>query len=110
MSESVCFYLDEHIPSAVAEGLRQRGVEVVTVGEARMLGARGEEHLAFGKEKRVVLVTHDDDFLRLAAKGVSHAGIVYVPRGRTIGEMVQGLRMLAPVFSEEETEDRVAFL
>ena len=110
MSEPVQFYLDEHIPSAVAEGLRYRGVEVVTLDEANMLGARDEEHLAFGREENCVLVTHDDDFLRLAAEGVSHSGIVYVPRDRTIGDMVRRLKVLARVFSEEDTKNRVEFL
>ncbi len=33
MAESVRFHLDEHIPSVVAEGLRQRGIEVCTLAE-----------------------------------------------------------------------------
>ena len=107
MSDPVQFYLDEHIPSAVAEGLRHRGVEVVTLDEANMLGARDEEHLAFGREENCVLVTHDDDFLRLAAEGGSHAGIVSVPRERTIGDMVRELKVLARIFSEEDTKNRV---
>jgi predicted nuclease of predicted toxin-antitoxin system len=78
VSELVQFYLDEHIPSAVAEGVRHRGVDVMTLDEANMPGARDEEHLAFGREENCVLVTHDDDFLRLAAEGISHAGIVYI--------------------------------
>ena len=95
MSDPVQFYLDEHIPSAGAEGLRYRGVGVLTLDEANTLGTRDEERLAFGQEKNCVLVTHDDDFLRLAAEGVSHSGIVYVPRDRTIGDMVRGLKVLS---------------
>ncbi|MDO9117903.1 MAG: DUF5615 family PIN-like protein [Nitrospira sp.] len=33
MADQVKFYLDEHVPKAVAEGLRRRGVEVITVQE-----------------------------------------------------------------------------
>lgn len=110
VSDTVCFYLDEHIPSAVAEGLRHRGVEVKTLSEAEMLGARDEEHLTFARTEDCVLVSHDDDFLRLVAKGHSHSGLVYVPRERTIGEMIRGLRRLADVFAEEGTSDRVEFL
>ncbi len=32
--EQISFYLDEHIHRAVAEGLRRRGVNVLTVQEA----------------------------------------------------------------------------
>jgi len=110
VSDPVCFYLDEHIPSAVAEGLRHRGVEVKTLSETEMLGARDEEHLEFAHRKDFVIVSHDDDFLRLVAEGHSHSGLVYVPRERTIGEIIRGLRRLAEVFAEEGTSDRVEFL
>ena len=38
MSEPIKFYMDEHIPKAVTEGLRRRGVDVLTAQEADMLG------------------------------------------------------------------------
>jgi hypothetical protein len=102
--------LDEHIPSAVAEGLRHRGVRILTVNETGMLGAPDKKHLKFAREEECVIVSHDDDFLRLVAEGYSHSGLVYVPRERTIGEMVRGLRRLAEVFAEKEESGRVEFL
>ena len=42
------FYLDEHIHSAVAEGLRRRGVNVLTVQEAGKTGLSDREQLAIG--------------------------------------------------------------
>ena len=36
--EQIEFYLDEHIHSAVAEGLRRRGVSVLTVQEVGRAG------------------------------------------------------------------------
>jgi len=110
MSDAVRFYLDEHIPSAVAEGLRNRGVRILTVNETGMLGAPDKEHLEFAHEEESVIVSYDDDFLRLAAEGHSHSGLVYVPRERSIGEMIRGLRRLADVFAAEETSGRVEFL
>jgi len=110
MGEPVRFYLDEHIPSAVAEGLRQRGIEVRTLVEMDRLGAQDKEHLAHARGDGRVLVTHDDDFLHLAAEGASHAGIVYVPRGRSIGDIVRGLVRIARASSKEDLRQRVAFL
>jgi len=110
VSDPVCFYLDEHIPLAVAEGLRHRGVEVTTLNEAEMLGAPDKEHLAFAEREDYVIVSHDDDFLRLVDEGDSHSGLVYVPREQTIGEMIRGLRRLAEVFAEEKESGRVEFL
>lgn len=56
MADRVKFYTDEHVSKAVVNGLRQRGVDVLTVAEAGMLGASDEEHLAFARrEERVTL-------------------------------------------------------
>lgn len=110
MAEPVRFYLDEHIPSAVAEGLRQRGIEVRTLVEMDRLGAQDKEHLAHARREGRVLVTHDDDFLRLASEGASHAGIVYVPRGRSIGDIVRGLVRIARASSKEDLRQQIRFL
>jgi precorrin-6B methylase 1 len=40
-------YTDEHVPKAVVKGLRERGIDTLTVSEADTLGASDEEHLAF---------------------------------------------------------------
>ena len=44
------------------------------------LGATDEEHLTFALAEGRVIFTQDDDFLRLAAGGKVHAGIVYAPQ------------------------------
>lgn len=56
------FYLDEHIPKGVVEGLRRRGVNVFTVQEAGRSGDSDEKQLAFPAREGRVLVTFDDDF------------------------------------------------
>ncbi|MCS3950908.1 DUF5615 family PIN-like protein [Salinibacter ruber] len=110
MGEPVRFYLDEHIPSAVAEGLRQRGIKVRTLVEMDRLGAQDKEPLAHARRDSRVLVTHDDDVLRLAAEGTSHAGIVDVLRERSIGDIVRGLVGIARVSSEEDLRQQIRFL
>jgi hypothetical protein len=35
----VRFYADEHIPKAVIRGLRQRGVGILSVADAALMGA-----------------------------------------------------------------------
>jgi hypothetical protein len=45
MAQTVKFYTDEHVARAVVNGLRQRGVDVLTVVEAGMRTASDEEHL-----------------------------------------------------------------
>ncbi len=77
MKSRIKFYLDEHVSKAVAKGLKRRGVDVLTVAEAGLLGATDEEHLERAKSEKRVIFTQDDDFLRLHATGSEHSGIVY---------------------------------
>ena len=44
--------------------------------------------------KDLVIVTHDADFLRLDAGGAMHAGIVYCPQRRSLGELNLVRRMV----------------
>mgnify|MGYP006283343175 FL=1 len=107
---AIRYYLDEHIAGAVAEGLRRRGIEVLTLTEAEMLGASDEEHFVFAREEGRTIVTHDDDFLRLATQAADHAGVVYLPKRRSIGETVRGLALIAGVLGAEGMRRHVEFL
>jgi len=66
--EQIRFYLDEHIPSAVADGLRRRAVNVLTVQNAGRSGWSDSEQLSFAHQEQRVLVTMDSDFLVIASR------------------------------------------
>jgi hypothetical protein len=106
----IAYYLDEHLPKAVAKGLRARGVDVFTVPEAGLLGASDLDQLAFALREERSIVTQDDDFLRLHASGSSHAGIVFAPRGHGIGAMISGLMLIHDLLTPEDMRDHVEFL
>ena len=108
--EQIKFYLDEHIHSAVAEGLRRRGVNVLTVQEAGNTGLSDREQLAIALSEERVMVTMDSDFLTLAVEGVSHAGIGYANPRRTIGELISALMLLYGVLTSGEMADHVEYL
>jgi uncharacterized protein with PIN domain len=108
--EQIKFYLDEHIHSAVAEGLRRRGVNVLTVQEAGNTGLSDREQLAIALSEERVMVTMDSDFLTLAVEGVSHAGIGYASPRRTIGELISALMLLYGVLTSGEMADHVEYL
>ncbi|MCH8042407.1 MAG: DUF5615 family PIN-like protein [Planctomycetes bacterium] len=110
MAERIRYYTDEHVAKAVSRGLRQRGVDVLTVPEANMLGAADKEHLRMAAEQGRVIFTQDDDYLRLHAQGVRHCGIVYAPQHTPIGTIVSGLMLLSQVATPEEMHDRIEFL
>ena len=49
-SVSVAFHLDEHIPPALAETLRNRGIDATTTADASLDGTADREHLAFATQ------------------------------------------------------------
>lgn len=51
MNRPIRYLVDEHVAKAVATGLRKRGIDVITIAEASLLGAEDEDLLAFVKEK-----------------------------------------------------------
>ena len=84
MKEAVKFYLDKHISA-----LRRNGFDVVTAVEAGLNGEADPVHLEFAASEGRVLISQDDDFLRLHAAGVQHAGIVYFPQHTPIRDMIE---------------------
>jgi hypothetical protein len=110
MVERARYYFDEHMAAAVAKGLRRRGIDVLTLPEADMLGASDEDHFAFARDAGRTIVTHDADFLRLAARTTDHAGVVYAPQGRSIGDLIRGLVVIADVLGAEGMRGHVEFL
>ncbi len=56
------YYLDTHIPKAVAEQLRLRGIDVVRCEEVGLAEADDTEHLEYAAAQERTLVSHDADF------------------------------------------------
>src|SRR5690348_6416428 len=110
MAERIKFYLDEHVPRAVAEGLRRRGVDVLRAQEGGTLGVDDEQHVALAWREGRVIVTQDVDFLHLHAAGRPHSGIVYAPQQTAIGTIVRGLMLIHDVLSPEDFASHAEFL
>jgi predicted nuclease of predicted toxin-antitoxin system len=106
----VRFYADEHIPKAIIRGLRQRGIDILGVADAALMGAGDIVHLRRARGERRVIVTQDDDFLRLAAAGEPHAGIVYAPQHTSVSALIQGLLLIHRVLDADEMAGNIEFL
>ena len=65
MAIMTAFHLDESVAGAIAVGLSQRGIDVTMPNEVGLLSASDEAQLRFTTAQQRVLVTHDNDFLRL---------------------------------------------
>ena len=110
VDEPIKFYADEHVARAVVNGLRLRGVDVLTVPEANMMGATDVAHLELAARQRRVIFTQDEDYLRLHAQGVSHVGIVYSPQRTPVGEVIRGLMLVYHLLTPTEMRNHVEFL
>lgn len=110
MAQPVKFYLDEHVGRAILRGLRQRGVDVLSVAEAGLMSASDEEQLAKALDDSRVIFTQDEDYLRLHHAGVEHAGIAFAPQGVRIGTIIHGLMLIHQVLNAEEMKGHVEYL
>lgn len=110
MSRAIRLYADEHIATAVVRGLRQRGVDVITVVDAQARGATDENLLRDAREQGRVMLTQDDDFLRLHAAGRDHAGIVHVNPKARVGEIVRGVLLIHQLLDAVDMRRHVEFL
>jgi hypothetical protein len=110
MNSECRFYTDEHVSRAVVEGLRRRGIDVLSTYEAEMLGASDEAHLALATSQGRVVFTQDADFLRLHARGLEHSGIAYASQQTPVGDVIRGLVLIHQVLDAEEMCCHIEFL
>jgi uncharacterized protein with PIN domain len=75
------FYADETVDERIVRGLRLRGVDVLTAHAATMIGRSDEDQLSKSTFEGRVLITSDQDFLRLdrqwSVEGKTHSGIIF---------------------------------
>jgi predicted nuclease of predicted toxin-antitoxin system len=110
MPRTIRFHLDEHVPHAVADGLRRLGIDVTTTTDAHLLGAADTAQIAYGLAQGRVIFTEDDDFLVLAASGVAHAGLAYCQQNtRSIGQLIRALELIWEIYEPHEMANRIEF-
>lgn len=108
---SLRFYLDENIPVEIANQLRARSIDVVTVRELGLLGDSDINHLQRAAEMQRVLCPFDTDYIDLAVEGVQHAGIV-LGQGEehSIGDWVKWLELMHAVYTADEMVNTVEYV
>jgi hypothetical protein len=116
MSE-IRLYVDEDAAEhAVVQGLRARGVDLLTTAEADRFGSSDEEQLAFAIAQQRTVYTFDvGDFARLhndyLDQELDHTGIILIPDQRySIGEKIKRLAKLIHSVAAEDMVNRIVFL
>lgn len=112
---SVALYFDVHVRAAIAEGLRLRGVDVLTAQEDGAATMDDPDLLDRAGELGRVIFTQDQDFLREAHRrqetGELFAGVVYGHQLHlTIGQCVTDLKMIAKAYDPEDMANNVEYL
>lgn len=111
MPRTIRFHLDENCSQAIAAGLRRRGIDVSTSPEAGLLGSTDLEQLRFCLAQARVILSFDDDLLRLAASGFEHPGIVYCQqRKRGVGDIIRGLVLIWERLDPPDMAGQVRFI
>jgi len=110
----ITLYLDEHVQVSLAEGLRTRGVDVMTTQEAGnySLDDIGQFNFA-AKEGRVLLSFNKGHFAKIhyewMEKGRPHAGIILSDQ-LTVGIIIRRLMRLYFSLSREDMQNRLEYL
>lgn len=112
---AVGFYFDHNVSRPIADGLRLRGVDVLTAFEDGRQEVEDPAILDRAFELKRVVFTRDDDFLEEAAHRQRHseefAGVIYAHQLRVgIGQCIDDLELLAGATRQEEWLGTVVFL
>jgi predicted nuclease of predicted toxin-antitoxin system len=112
---SVALYMDVHVNRAVTDGLRRRGVDVLTAQEDGMSRTPDPVLLDRALSLNRVVFTQDADFLAEANRrqlvGEPFAGVIYAhQQGPSVGTCVNDLELIAGVFDPVDTANQVVYL
>jgi hypothetical protein len=104
--------MDVHVPSAVSEQLRRRGVDVLTAIEDHSDTLDDHQLLDHARELGRVTVTQDVRFNAMAEHwqetGREFAGLVFAHQlGVTIGQMVSDLELIAKASDIDEWRNQI---
>lgn len=107
--------MDHHVPLAITEGLRLRGVDVLTAAEDGTAEVDDEQLLARASDLGRPLFSQDDDLLVVAKRWLNDdrefAGLIYGHQlATTIGQAVRDLEIIVTVLNPVDMRNRVEFL
>ena len=108
-------YMDHHVPAAVTDGLRSRGIDVLTAFEDGHADADDPVILARATRLGRIVFTRDRDFLAIGraaqSSGTAFGGIVYAHQLRvTIGQLVRDLELICQLIEPDEARSQIYHL
>jgi predicted nuclease of predicted toxin-antitoxin system len=112
---TIALYMDEHIHKSVTIGLRQRGINVLTIQEDDRTGTPDQIILNRAAELGRVIFTQDDDFLAIAhhrqTEEIYFSGVIYAHQQNvTVGDCIKDLEIIAQVCEPKDFYNYVQYL
>jgi len=109
--DRIRFHLDENVNPTIADALSRLGIDVTTTNDVQLRTRTDTAHWDYAQRESRVIITHDDDFLRLARQDIQHAGIAYCgQRKRTLSEIIRRLTNLSNEKTAEQMVGQVVYL
>jgi hypothetical protein len=107
-------YADVHVKGPITQGLRLRGMDVVTAQERGQDQEPDEVLLETATQEGRLILTNDKDFLKIhydwMLAGKSHAGIVYWEQTMAIGGAVRKIIYYAQNTPPDQAANAVKYL
>ena len=112
---AVGIYMDVHIPRAITNGLRLRGVDVLTAQEGGTITLPDDKLLDRATELSRILYSQDDDLLVEAdyrlQNEIEFSGVIYSHQlSSPIGHCIEDLEIIAKTLTAEEVANRIEFI
>lgn len=112
---AVRLYMNHNVVRAVTQGLRLRGVDVLTAYDDGAHELEDPDLLDRATELGRVLFSNDDDLViearRRERSGEAFAGVVFARQGRvSIGKQIEQLELLAKASEPHELRNSVFYL
>ncbi len=109
------FYMDVHVPAAIATGLRRRGIDVLRAQEDNAARLLDSELLDRASVLGRILVSLDKDFTVEVARRqrvfVDFTGVIRLRSDRiSVGVYVRELELIAQVMEAEELANRITYV
>ena len=112
---TIKLHMDVHVRQAVTQGLRLRGVDVVTSQEDGTITVDDDILLDRATALGRALFTQDEDLLAEATRrqrsDIPFAGVVFAPQVNvTVGQCVRDLELIAKACEPVDLADRVMYI
>jgi Domain of unknown function (DUF5615) len=112
---AIALYMDVHVPQAITEQLRRRGIDVLTAFDDGSQELSDDRLLVRVTQLNRVLFTQDIRFRVLAetwqVEGKPFSGLIFGHQlGGTIGQFVQDLELIAKASEPDEWMNTVEYI